>query len=99
MPVVRWILCDRPASLFGRYFISHISHSDHVFRMLIDTHQAGARRFTVVQDGRSGRITTTMPDGEVYVGRDGVNDAFHRLFSGAEPRNRQRADDTGGDAA
>jgi hypothetical protein len=62
------------------------------FRLLIDSHSSASRRFTVVQDGRSGEIRTTLGD-ETYAGRDGVNDAFHRLFSGAEPRNRQPDDD------
>lgn len=56
-----------------------------------------ARRFTVVQDGRSGDISTRMPDGEVYAGPDSVNDAIFRFATGAEPRNRRPDDDeTGG---
>lgn len=69
------------------------------FRLLIDAHQSARQRFTVAQDGRSREITTTTGDGEVYVGRDGINDAFHRLLSGAEPRNRRRDDDDTGETA
>lgn len=58
-----------------------------------------ARRFTVVQDGRSGHISTRMPDGEIFTGPDSVNDAIFRFATGAEPRNLRPDDDETGGAA
>ena len=57
-----------------------------------------AQKFTVVQDGRSREFTTTTSDGQVFEGRDGMNDALHYFFSGAKPRNRRDDNEGGGTA-
>ena len=55
-------------------------------------------KFTVVQDGRTRKVTTTTQEGEAFEGPDSINDAIYRLVKGTEPCNRRDDDETGGTA-